>query len=87
MTSSGEMSRVVSECAQLREELGVHALEYCNRFNLSRRDRSLAAMMMLLSAAREVARCINAAEAFQALCAAEVPAKGLDVIIRPESMQ
>lgn len=85
---SGDMSRIVAQCGQLREELGIHALEGCNGFNLSRRDRSLAAVLLLIAAAHECARCIGAEEAFQAVCASMVPAKGLRPgIITPDQMQ
>lgn len=57
-----------------RQEVGVHALRAVEAAGFAQqRERAMAAMVVLIAAAREVSEAMSLQEIFMAMCAAEVP--------------
>lgn len=57
-----------------RQEIGVHAVRAVEGAGFQQRnERAMAAMVVLIAAAREVSEAMGMRELFMAMCAAEVP--------------
>lgn len=72
---NAEQIRIVQDMLHgLRERVGVQALQGAEASGFAQRnERAMAAMVVLIAAAREVSEAMGLRELFMAMCAAEVP--------------